>query len=138
MTAFSFTTHSNPEWDRKMIAGLRKECESLTGMKENFKSHSIYVKNGDVFAGGIHLEHHGPIFWIDSLWVESNFRRQGIGRMLLQETRLFSIQNKLKEMQLNTYFQEAHDFFLTCGFEDVARIPNWKYGLTCYLMKKSL
>ena len=44
----------------------------------------------------------------------------------------------LKEMQLNTYFQEAHAFFLTCDFQDVSSIPNWKYGLTCYFMRKML
>ncbi len=138
MTDFSFTTLSTSEWDSKIEAGLRKECEALTGLGNAFNFHSIYVKNGDVFAGGIYLEHHGLILWIDSLWVEPNFRGQGIGKTLLQEALLFARQNKTKEMQLNTYFREAHGFFLTCGFEEVVSIPNWKYGLTCYLMRKSI
>jgi len=138
MSTLSFTTHSNPEWNRKIEGGLRKECESLVGMKENFKGHSIYVKRGGTFAGGIIVEHCGDILWIDSLWVECNFRKQGLGTQLLQKGLLFAAQNNVQQMQLNTYFQEAHTFFLNCGFEDVAVIPNWKYGLTCYLMRKNV
>lgn len=138
MTHFSVITTSHPDWDKKIEAGLRKECESLTGIPVDSKTHSIYVKNGNIFTGGIHVEPHGSLLWIDSFWVEPAFRKQGIGKKLLQEAHLFAMQQKATEMQLNTYFSEAHAFFLTCGFEDVAIIPNWKYSLTCYLMKKML
>ncbi len=133
---FSFTTLSNPEWDKKIEAGLLKECAALTSSSVTSKTHHIYVKHDDTFVGGIKFEQHAHILWVDSIWIEPPFRKQGVGRALLQEAHLFAIQNKVQEMQLNTYFQEAHTFFLTCGFEDVAVIPNWKWGLTCYLMRK--
>ncbi|MGL5784324.1 MAG: GNAT family N-acetyltransferase [Alphaproteobacteria bacterium] len=129
-TSFSFTTQPNHEGDKKIEEGLRKECEFLTGIRENFKTHSIYAKSENAFAGGINFGLHGDILWIGSIWIDSNFRGQGVGKKLLQEATLFAIQNKAKEIQLNTYFQEAHRFFLVCGFEDVVIIPDWKYGLT--------
>ena len=138
MTDFLFITLSNPAGDKKIEMGLRKECEVLTGLKENFETHSVYVKKGNTFVGGISVEHHGHILWIDSLWIEPPFRKQGIGRMLIEKALLLGAPNKIKEVQLNTYFKETHDFFLTCGFEDVAEIPHWKYGLTCYLMRKKV
>jgi GNAT superfamily N-acetyltransferase len=84
------------------------------------------------------MNSHGNILWIDSIWVEPHFRKQNIGSRLLEQTFLYAIHNKAKEVQLNTYFQEAHFFFLKNDFEDVAMIPNWKYGLTCYFMRKAL
>ena len=138
MTSFTFTTRSNPEWNRKIEAGLRKEYEAHTGIEEAFKVHSIYVTNREVFVGGVMLEQHGDILWIDSFWIDLNFRRKGFGKSLLQQVYLFAAQNKTKEIQLNTYFEEAHDFFLICGFEVVGTIPNWKYGLVCYLMRKKV
>lgn len=138
MTPFSLATVNNPEWDKKIRSGLLKEVETLTSVPADFKTHSIYLKNKDTFAGGISFEHHGDILWIDSLWIEPAFRKQGAGRRLLQEVQLFTTQKKAKEIQLNTFFPEAHAFFLRCGFEDVASIPNWKYGLTCYFMKKKI
>lgn len=112
MNSLSLTTIAHPEWDKKIEAGLRKDCEVLTGMTEDSKNHNIYVKNRDIFAGGIRIELHGDILWIDSIWVEPRFRKQGIGNTLLQKAILFATRNKVKEIQLNTYFQEAHTFFL--------------------------
>ncbi len=60
--------------------------------------------------------------WIDSHWIEPHFRKQGIGKMLIEKVLLLLAQHKLKEVQLNTYFKEAYDFFLNCDFEDVAGI----------------
>ena len=138
MNSLSFITKSNHEWDKKIASGLRKECETLTGMVEEFQTHSLYVKRREVFAGGISVEQHGDILWIDSLWVGPHFRKQGIGKILIEKIMHFSVAVKAKEVQLNTYFKEAHAFFLACGFEDVAEIPHWKYDLTCYLMRKKL
>ncbi len=138
MNSLSFTTLNNPEWDKKIEAGLRKECEALTGIRDDFKTHTLYVQRDNTFAGGIHFEIHGDILWIDSVWVEQDFRKQGVGRQLLQETFHLATQNNAKEIQLNTFFSEAHSFFLKCDFEDVAQIPNWKYSLDCYLMRKKI
>jgi len=136
MHPLSYITKNHPDWDEKIAAELRKECKILTGLREDSKTHNIYVKSAETFAGGMGMEQYGEILWIDSLWVEPLFRKQGIGKALLQRAFLFATQNNLKEVQLNTFFKEAHDFFLTCDFEDVAVIPHWKYGLDCYLMRK--
>jgi GNAT superfamily N-acetyltransferase len=134
----TFTTTSNPKWDKKIAAGLRTECGSLMGISEDFKPHTIYGMVENKFAGGVILEQHGNILWIDAIWVEMRFRSHGIGKQLMQQAAQWAVQNKAIEIQLNTYFKDAHDFFLSCGLEDVALIPNWKYGLDCYLMRKSV
>lgn len=138
MTLFSFTTRPNPKWDQKIEVGLHQECKRLTDVIDDFKAYTLYGKVEDCFAGGMSFSPHGDILWIDSIWVEPKFRKQGMGRRFLQEAQFFAIKSKLKEMQLNTYFQEAHAFFLTCDFQDVSSIPDWKYGLTCYFMRKML
>jgi GNAT superfamily N-acetyltransferase len=137
-TAITKAIHSNPEWDKKIAAGLRKECSSLMGISEDFKHHTIYGMVEDKFAGGIMVEQHGNILWIDALWVETSFRNHGIGKQLMEKANQFATQNNATEIQLNTYFKDAHNFFLSCGFEDVSVIPNWKYGLECYLMRRKV
>jgi len=138
MNALSVTTLNRPEWDKKIETGLRKECEILTNINDDFKTHALYVQRGGTFAGGIHFEIHGDILWVDSIWVEPKFRKQEIGRQILLEALNFASQNNVKEIQLNTFFPQAHAFFLRCGFEDVTLIPNWKYGLDCYLMRRKI
>lgn len=134
----TLTTTNTPEWDKKIAKGLRKECSTLTGIADDFKPHTIYGMVGDKFAGGISFVQHGNILWIDALWVEPHYRKQKIGKQLMEQAVLWASQSNTTEIQLNTYFKEAHDFFLSCGFEDIAVIPNWKYGLKCYLMRRSV
>jgi GNAT superfamily N-acetyltransferase len=134
----TFTTADTPEWDEKIANGLRKKCSSLTDISADFKPHRIYGMVKDKFAGGVSFAQHGTILWIDALWVEPKYRKQKIGKQLMEKAALWALQNKATEIQLNTYFKDAHDFFLSCGYEDVAVIPNWKYGLECYLMRKSV
>lgn len=138
MISVDFTKQTNPKWDKKIAYGLRKEYESLIGMAEDFQTHTIYATHAKTLVGGIILEQHRDILWIDALWVEPDFRKHGIGAQLLQKALHSASQYGIKEMQLNTFFKKAHTFFLSCGFEDVAMIPEWKYGLNCYLMRKKV
>lgn len=136
MNALSFTTITNPEWDEEMVAELRNEA--LASIAEDYKIHTIYAKNDHTFMGGIRVEQHGDILWMDFLWVEPSVRRKGIGKALLQKAFLFATQHKIKAIHLHTYFEEAHALYFACGFEDVAVIPHWKWGRDCYLMRKVL
>jgi N-acetylglutamate synthase-like GNAT family acetyltransferase len=132
--SFSYSPH--PEWNEKITAGLLEECKNLTGSLKSFETHAIYAQHEGAFIGGITFEPHGTILWIDSIWIEPKFRHQGLGKQLIEKATLCAVQAHMKEVQLNTYFETAHTFFLTCGFTDVATIPQWKWGLTCYLMRK--
>jgi GNAT superfamily N-acetyltransferase len=137
-TQLTFTTICAPGWDEKIIDGLRKECKALIGIFEEFKPHALYAMVENKFAGGVVFEQHANILWIDAIWVEVNFRKQGVGKQLMEKANQFAIQNNLTEIQLNTYFKDSHDFFLFCEFKDTAIIPNWKYGLDCYLMQRTV
>lgn len=138
MSSLSFTTHPHPAWDKKIEEGLYKKCEALTGHRESLEPLTIYAESDGVFMGGITIEQHSSILWIDSLWVEPNFRKRGIGQGLMKQAFLYARKGNTTEIQLNTFFLTAHDFFLSQCFEDIAVIPNWKYGLDCYLMRKWL
>ena len=102
--------------------------------------------NDGVFLGYITLKwyseyapfHQQNIPEIVDLNVLPKFRKQGIGDQLMEKAYQFAVENNAKEIQLNTYFPGAHAFFLVLGFETVAVIPNWKYGLDCYLMRRKI
>jgi len=138
MSSLAFTTRPHPAWDKKIEEGLYKACEALTGLRKSLEPFTIYAESDGVFMGGITIEQYGDILWIDSLWVEPNFRKRGIGQELIQQAFLYATKRNATEVQLHTFFPTAHAFFLSQDFEDVAVVPNWKYGLDCYLMRKKL
>lgn len=134
----NLTTTPYPEWNNKITAGLTQECKALTGIHEDVIPQYIYIENQGTFKGGIILEQHGNILWIDSIWLEPKYRKKGLGKQLLEKATTLAREQKATQLQLNTYFEHAHKFFVSCGFEDVAVIPKWKYGLDCYLMRRMI
>lgn len=113
-------------------------CGVLAGLTQTFMPHMVYAVSTHTFVGGIGVEQHGDILWIDALWIEPDYRKKGIGQQLMGQAFLYAAQQNAKELQLNTFFPKAHTFFLSRGFEDVAVIPHWKYGLECYLMRRKV
>lgn len=131
----TFTSQENAIYNAKISEGLSQRCRELTGNQSSLKL-SLYTEREGEFAGGILLMVTDSILWIDSLWVEEEYRGQGVGKALLQKVYESAKNYHVTEIQLNTFFEEGRAFFLTQGFDVVAQIPHWKYGLDCTFMRK--
>lgn len=134
-----FSTISDPGLDKKISDGLHDELKALTQLDVgDLKALSLYAHEQDKFVGGAIILRYGGILWLDSIWVEPGYRKLGIGKQIMQEIFLQARHSNVQQLQLNTFFSDAHEFFLKSGFEDIAIVPDWKYGLTCYMMRKTL
>ena len=130
----------NPEWDKVVQEGLIEAFNDHVPQAREFKpmSHSIYgIEKGEL-VGGVLVDLYGDTLWIDALWVSPHHRFKKLGSQLMAEALRFARLNRCKEIQLNTYFHDVRDFYIKCGFEMTAHIPNWKYSLDCYLMRRIL
>lgn len=133
-----FTYDPNQIFDEKSSKALINTCKDLTSIEEDFKKHNIYTKQDDKIVAGAIAYIHGKILWLDSIYVEERLQNKGLGRELIIKLLELGKAHNFREIQLNTYFPKACQFFKKCGFEEVAVIPNWKYDLTCYLMRKAI
>ena len=138
MLKIDFLTTPDEQFSMEMHYGLMACLESLTGIIGEPKLHTIYAQENQKTIGGIVGYFHGNTLWIDSIYIDKNRRKHGIGKMLVDQISIYAKNCETSEIQLNTYFPEAHQFFAHQGFETVFSIPKWKYGLTCYLMKKTI
>lgn len=138
MLKIDFTTTPNEKISTEMNQGLMACLESLTGFIGGPKIHTIYAQENQKTIGSIVGYFHGDILWIDSIYIDKSRRKQGVGKMLIEQITIYAKNCETSEIQLNTYFPEAHQFFAHQGFETVVSVPKWKYDLTCYLMKKSI
>jgi len=136
--SITYTNFRNPAWEEKINIELNTYLDIHTG-HHVVQSQGLYAFHETQLIGGIIYIKTGPkTVWIDGIFVDPKFRRQKIGSNLVGQ-----VINSVKEegincLQLNTYFVEGRDFFKSCAFEEVTNIPNWKYELTNYFMKKSL
>ncbi|MGV8948072.1 MAG: GNAT family N-acetyltransferase [Candidatus Paracaedibacter sp.] len=136
--SLSYTSFQNPAWQDKIDLELKNKLESLTTIPYINQHQGLYAHHEVQLVGGIVFQKFSDVVWIDALWVDDNFKRQGIGRGLIDQLLAVSKSENIQFIQLNTFFPEARSFFQACGFEIVSTIPNWKYGLTCYFMKKPI
>jgi len=136
--SISFTTFQNSAWKDKIDLELKGKLESYTNAPYLTQPQGIYAHHEAQLVGGVIFQKYKDILWIDALWVDEHFKRRGIGRGILNQLISISQQEDVQNLQLNTFFSEAKSFFEACGFDVISQIPNWKYDLTCYFMRKSL
>lgn len=136
MMKVEFITTLNEQFNAEMEDGLKANLKNLTSVADGSKDHTIYAQENQKIIGGIIAHLHGTILWIDAIYVDKRRRQQGLGKKMVEQIIVYAKKCGASELQLNTYFAEAHHFFSVQGFETVATIPNWKYGLTCYLMRQ--
>ncbi|WP_160689903.1 GNAT family N-acetyltransferase [Clostridium sp. C2-6-12] len=74
--------------------------------------------------------------YIDSLWVDSEFRREGLGAKLLDEIEKIAIRKGCKLIHLDTFDFQAKDFYIKQGYEIFGILDNCPENHKRYYMKK--
>jgi len=76
-------------------------------------------------AGYVHAEVYSLLYWepmvnILGLAVSSDYRRQGVGKILMQQVEEWAKEKGIKEIRLNSggTRKGAHEFYRAIGFDD--------------------
>jgi len=76
--------------------------------------------------------------YIDSLWVDAEFRGEGIGMRLLDEVEKIAIKKGCTLIHLDTFDFQAKDFYIKQGYEVFGILDNCPEGHKRYYMKKNI
>ena len=101
--------------------------ENFSLVKENFHSDLFYelvaLYGGEVVGYTLLTKVYDPIkkrnnFYVDYVCVSTNFRRMGIGKMLLNEAYRIAKENNALYLQLtcSRFRMAAHALYLSCNF----------------------
>lgn len=100
--------------------------------------HSIYAKiNGDIIGGALIYQHSDAIY-IDSLWVDEQFRNQGIGTELLKRSEQNALRQGILKQVICTFHKPNMEFYLRRGFKLIATVPEYIQGLDKYYLRKTI
>lgn len=92
--------------------------------------------DGSKFVGGI----SGNVYWngleIDTLWVDDDYRGQGLGMRLLKEAENYAIDNGAVIAFLKTV--DANLFYEKAGYQVYGVLEDRPIGTVLYHMKKRL
>jgi ribosomal protein S18 acetylase RimI-like enzyme len=101
----------------------------------------IAAYHNNNFIAGLEAVIKAGFIYIDKLWVDKQYRSQGVGKKLLLEVEKIAQKNNIDYLQLQTgTFQEGLGFYQKMGFEIFAEYPI-KYNKikhTSYMLQKFL
>jgi GNAT superfamily N-acetyltransferase len=99
---------------------------------------SIHAYEGDELVGGLEGCTHWGWAYIRQLWVETGFRGQGAGRLLLACAEEEARARGCIGLYLDTFDPAAEKFYESCGFERFGRIEDFPPGHTRRFLGKKL
>lgn len=79
----------------------------------------IKDNQGNVIAGLFATCTAFRIVYVSMLYVDSQYRRQGLGKRLMDELEKQAIEKQLKFIRLDTFDYQGRDFYQAIGYEEV-------------------
>ncbi|MDD3225907.1 MAG: GNAT family N-acetyltransferase [Clostridium sp.] len=99
----------------------------------------VVKNNEDKIIAGLNSKMYcWNCLYIDSFWVDSEFRREELGTKLLNEVEKIAIKKGCKLIHLDTFDFQAKDFYIKQGYEVFGVLDNCPENHKRYYMKKSV
>lgn len=103
------------------------------------KELGIFLKNDDTTVGGIVAYYYAQWMYIDTLWVDEQFRGKGYGQKLMAQAEAKARELGCKTILLDTFSFQAPGFYEKNGYEKWTKLDdNPVEGITRYYYKKQL
>lgn len=105
-----------------------------------FEYINLVAKNeqGEIIGGINSMFYCWKILFIDILWVDENFRANGVGSQLMAKVLTLAKEKGGTLAHLDTFDFQAKDFYLKQGFEIFGTLENCPSGHKRFYMKKIL
>lgn len=108
------------------------------GAEDGYVLRKITDGDGNIIAGCIVDIDSWRIADLDTLWVDKNYRGQGLGSALIREAERAAREKGCYVMTLGTFDFQARPFYEKHGFTVCGTIRDWPRGHEDYLMIKRL
>lgn len=126
-------TTENDKIIREGIVAFNKQI-----IKEQASHFSIFAKHGNKIIGGALIWEHTDALYIDVLWCDENFRKQGIGSKIISMIDNVARNKMLTKIFVDTYEFQASIFYQKHGFYCIGTIPSYLLGYDRIFMQKDL
>lgn len=93
-------------------------------------------KKGNIIAGILSKMYCWKCLYIDVLWVKEDYRKDGLGSMLLKEIENLAREKGCHLIHLDTFDFQAKDFYIKHGYEVFGTLDECPEGHKRYFLKK--
>ncbi|MDJ0634569.1 MAG: GNAT family N-acetyltransferase [Xenococcaceae cyanobacterium MO_188.B29] len=106
--------------------------------RPNFIEVYAEVKPQKLVGGLISYIDWGQWLYIDTIWVDTDYRGQGIGKYLIKSAEQKAINKGIKRARLYTFDFQALNFYQKLGYTVYGELEDFPEGHTIYYLKKIL
>jgi GNAT superfamily N-acetyltransferase len=125
-----------------LLSGLAAYNESRAGpdpVRQPQNHLCIVARDGEGrVRGGLQGVTIGAWMAIDVVWVEEDFRGQGLGSRLLERAEAVAVERGCKWSILATFDFQAPEFYLGRAYVEYARMEDFPLGHTRFQLRKAL
>lgn len=103
---------------------------------------NIYKKivndEGEIIAGCLAKMYCWNVIYVDILWIDEAYRKQGLGSKLLKEIERIAVEENCTLIHLDTFDFQAKDFYIKHGYEVFGILEDCPKEHCRYYLKKKL
>ena len=107
-------------------------------IKEKSSHFSLFAKDGDQIIGGALIWGHSDALYIDVLWCNEQYRKQGIGTKIITMIDDVAKNKRLPKIFVDTYEFQAQAFYEKHGFYCIGTIPKFLKDYDRIFMRKDI
>jgi len=111
----------------RVAASLAAEIAAGFGPRDELPL-AIVAYAGDSVVGGLNGSTHWGWCYIRHLWVDADWRRQGLGHRLLAEAETQALARQCVGLYVDTFDAGAAAFYERAGFERLGQIEDFPPG----------
>ena len=116
---------------------IRYGIDQLNGIKPR-KLYCCYRDINRRIVGGVMGSKTINLFFISHLFVEPEYRKNGLGAKLLSEIENVAHQVGCDTLRLNTFNKKARKLYLNAGFDETACISDYMNGFDLVYYHKKI
>ena len=134
---YTLQPEPTPEEQYQIIDPLIAYNEAQAGSRKK-KEFAFFVRSetGE-FVGGLVGFTHFNHFFVAALYVEQQFRKEGIGRELMKRAEALALEQGCDVIYLDTFDYQAPGFYQELGFRVFGKLEDYPPGhQRFYLMKR--
>ena len=125
------------EFNRSQSAQIIK-CDRLKTASPTFIEIYAEVETKKLVGGLISYIDWGQWLYIDTVWVDTNYRKQGIGQYLVTSAEQQAQNKGIERVRLYTFDFQALPFYQKLGYTIYGELADFPEGHTAYYLKKIL
>jgi len=107
-------------------------------IKEKSSHFSVFAKDGAQIIGGALIWEHSDALYIDVLWCNEQYRKQGIGTKIITMIDDVAKNKRLPKIFVDTYEFQAQAFHEKHGFYCIGTIPKYLKDYDRIFMRKDI